>query len=58
MLSGEVNVVSGNNNIIFSKNKKFNVIDISDLFIVENDDMVLITKRENAEKIKDMKQMI
>lgn len=58
ILSGEINVVSGNNNIIFSKDKKFNIIDISDLFIVENDDMVLITKRANAEKVKDMKQMI
>ncbi len=58
ILSGEINVVSGNNNIIFSKDKKFNVIDINDLFIVENDDMVLITKRANVEKVRDMKQMI
>ena len=60
---GNNNYVKGNgimcnalNNIVFSQNKKIIMIDVSNLFCIETDEMILIGPQDNIKNIKEYRK--
>jgi len=53
-LDENVITVEANNNLVDTKNKLVALIGVDDLCIVETDDILLITKRNQAEKVKEI----
>lgn len=55
---GQIKSIESKNNIIVGKEKPVVVVGISDIFVVESDDIIFIGKKEHIEKIKEIKKMV
>lgn len=57
VVSGEVKPVNCKNNIIMGNKKPIMVVGLEDMFIVESDDVILITKKDHIKDIKELKSI-
>lgn len=55
---GKVKSIGSKNNILFSREKPMVVVGLSEVFVVESDDIIFVGKKEDIEKIKDIKKKI
>jgi mannose-1-phosphate guanylyltransferase/mannose-6-phosphate isomerase len=54
VIQGEVQTVDTHNSLLFSKKRLLATIGVSDLLVVETDDVILIAKKEEGQKVKEM----
>lgn len=52
---GEVKNIDGNNNLVVSSKKPIVIAGMDDVFVVESDEMILISNKENIENIKEIR---
>jgi mannose-1-phosphate guanylyltransferase len=50
--------IDGNNNILFSNEKRIVVVGMDNVFVVENEDVIYVGKTEDMSKMKDIKNLI
>lgn len=55
---GSIKNLHSFNNIVFSKAKPIVLAGLNDVFVVESEDMILIGRKEEIEKIKDIKKEV
>lgn len=55
---GDVNQLNTNNNLIISSTKKIIVSDIKDIYVIETDENIVIGKKSNIDKIKQIKESV
>ena len=55
---GDVNQLNTNNNLIISSTKKIIVSDIEDIYVIETDENIVIGKKSNIDKIKQIKESV
>ena len=55
---GDVNQLNTNNNLIISSTKKIIVSDIEDIYVIETDGNIVIGKKTNIDKIKEIKESV
>lgn len=55
---GDVNQLNANNNLIISSTKKIIVSDIEDIYVIETDESIVIGKKNNIDKIKEIKESV
>ena len=58
VLVGESKVVKANNNLVISSSNKVVVEGLSDIYVIESDDKIIVGLKENIESIKDLKEKI
>lgn len=52
---GEVKHISGKNNLVIVNNKKIIIDDLSDIYIIENNDELILGKIKNISRVKNFK---
>lgn len=57
VVSGEVKNINCKNNIIMGNKKPIMVVGLEDMFIVESDEVILITKKDYIKDIKELKSI-
>ncbi|MHC6178766.1 mannose-1-phosphate guanylyltransferase [Clostridium sp. JNZ X4-2] len=55
---GDIKSLRSNNNIVYSKDKPIVVVGLDDVFVVESDDIIFVGKKEDIERIKEIKKKI
>lgn len=55
---GDIKNLKGKNNLIFSSSKPIVLVGLEDMFVVESEDMVLIGKKDEIDKIKEIKHKV
>lgn len=55
LLKGNVKVINSKNNIVYANNKKIILLDIDDIICVDSEDCLIVSKKENIEKIHDLR---
>lgn len=58
VISGNVTVINSKSNIIIGSKKPIIISGIEDIFFVESDEAIIITKKSEMEKIKELKENI
>lgn len=57
ILLGDIKNVNGKNNLIVSSNMKVIIDNLDDIYVIENDGHLVIGKRENVNKVKELKDL-
>jgi mannose-1-phosphate guanylyltransferase len=52
---GDIKSLESSNNIVYSKDKPIVVVGLDDVFVVESDDIIFVGKKEDIERIKEIK---
>jgi len=52
---GKVEIINGKNNIVYGDSKKIILLDIEDLFVVDSSEAIIVTKKENMDKVHTLK---
>ena len=55
IIKGDVKVINSNNNVIYGNGKKIILYNVSDLFCIDSNDVVIIGKREDLDKVQTLK---
>ncbi|KZL89717.1 mannose-1-phosphate guanylyltransferase [Clostridium magnum] len=55
---GDIKNIEGSNNIVVSKEKPIVVVGLDDVFVVESDDIIFVGKKEDIERIKEIKKKV
>lgn len=55
---GDIKNIDGKNNIVVGNEKPIVVVGLSDVFVVESDDIIFVGKKEDIERIKEIKSRI
>lgn len=55
---GEIKNIEGCNNIVVGKEKPIVVVGLDDVFVVESDDIIFVGKKEDIERIKEIKKKV
>lgn len=55
---GKIKSIESKNNIVVGKEKPIVVVGLSDVFVVESDNIIFIGKKEDIEKIKEIKNKV
>lgn len=55
---GDIKNLKGKNNLIFSSSKPIVLVGLEDMFVVESEDMLLIGKKDEIDKIKEIKHEV
>lgn len=55
---GDIKNIDGKNNIIVGNEKPIVVVGLSDVFVVESDDIIFVGKKEDIERIKEIKKKV
>jgi len=55
---GNIKNIDGSNNIIVSNEKPIVVVGLNDVFIVESDEIIFVGKKEDIERIKEIKKRV
>jgi mannose-1-phosphate guanylyltransferase len=55
---GDIKSFRSNNNIVYSKDKPIVVVGLDDVFVVESDDIIFVGKKEDIERIKEIKKNV
>lgn len=55
---GDIKNLQGKNNLIFSSSKPIILVGLEDMFVVESENMVLIGKKDEIDKIKQIKHQV
>ncbi|MTK12798.1 MAG: mannose-1-phosphate guanylyltransferase [Clostridiaceae bacterium] len=55
---GEIKNIEGCNNIVVSKEKPIVVVGLDDVFVVESDEIIFVGKKEDIERIKEIKKRV
>ncbi|MDW8802593.1 mannose-1-phosphate guanylyltransferase [Clostridium sp. A1-XYC3] len=55
---GDIKNIEGSNNIVVSKEKPIVVVGLDDVFVVESDDIIFVGKKEDIERIKEIKNKV
>lgn len=55
---GRTSYVDGSNNMVISSGKQIIVDGLSDIYVIESDDKIIVGLKENIESIKDLKEKI
>jgi mannose-1-phosphate guanylyltransferase len=53
---GDIKYIQGSNNIVVSSRKPIVVIGMDDVFVVESDNVIIVSKKDNIERIKEVKK--
>lgn len=55
---GDIKNIDGKNNIVVGNDKPIVVVGLSDVFVVESDNIIFVGKKEDIERIKEIKKRI
>lgn len=55
---GEIKNIDGKNNIVVANGKPIVVVGLSDVFVVESDDIIFVGKKEDVKRIKEIKKKV
>jgi mannose-1-phosphate guanylyltransferase len=55
---GDIRSFRSSNNIVYSKDKPIVIVGLEDVFVVESDDIIFVGKKEDIERIKEIKKKI
>jgi mannose-1-phosphate guanylyltransferase len=55
---GDIKNIDGCNNIVVSKEKPIVVVGLDDVFVVESDEIIFVGKKEDIERIKEIKKRV
>jgi mannose-1-phosphate guanylyltransferase len=55
---GEIKHIEGCNNIVVGKEKPIVIVGLDDVFVVESDDIIFVGKKEDIERIKEIKRKV
>ncbi|NLU09047.1 MAG: mannose-1-phosphate guanylyltransferase [Clostridiales bacterium] len=55
---GDIRSLRSSNNIVYSENKPIVIVGLEDVFVVESDDIIFVGKKEDIERIKEIKGKI
>lgn len=55
---GDTKNLNSSNNIVFSKDKPIVVVGLDDVFVVESDDIIFVGKKNDIDRIKEIKKTI
>ncbi|URZ08125.1 mannose-1-phosphate guanylyltransferase [Clostridium felsineum] len=55
---GDIKNIDGKNNIVVGKKKPIVVVGLSEVFVVESDDIIFVGKKEDIERIKEIKKKV
>lgn len=55
---GDIKNIDGCNNIVVSKEKPIVVVGLDDVFVVESDEIIFVGKKEDIERIKEIKRKV
>lgn len=58
ILVGDITNLNSDNNIIIGNNKQIVIVGLHDIFVVENENMIFIGKKEHIEIIKEIKSRV
>ena len=57
IMKGNIEFSNSNNCVVYGGNKKIVLIDVDDLFFVEGEDTIVITKKHSMNKVKDFRKI-
>ena len=55
--SNNIIIKNSHNNILMSTSKRVIFVDVDDLLYIDSDEVVIITKKENIEKIAELRKL-
>ncbi|AAK81012.1 mannose-1-phosphate guanylyltransferase [Clostridium acetobutylicum] len=55
---GDIKSIDSKNNILVGKKKPIVVVGLSDVFVVESDDIIFVGKKDDIERIKEIKKKV
>ncbi|PJI08933.1 MULTISPECIES: mannose-1-phosphate guanylyltransferase [Clostridium] len=55
---GEIKSIDSKNNILVGKEKPIVVVGLSDVFVVESDDIIFVGRKDDIERIKEIKKKV
>lgn len=55
---GEIKSIDSKNNILVGREKPIVVVGLSDVFVVESDDIIFVGKKDDIERIKEIKKKV
>ena len=55
---GNISSLNSENNIIIATNNQIIIDDIKDIFVIENDGKIIVGKKENINKVKELKKIV
>ncbi|MBC2397111.1 mannose-1-phosphate guanylyltransferase [Clostridium tetanomorphum] len=55
---GEIKSIESTNSIVFSREKPIVVVGLDDVFVVESEDIIFVGKKDDIEKIKEIKSRV
>ncbi|KHD35734.1 mannose-1-phosphate guanylyltransferase [Clostridium acetobutylicum] len=55
---GDIKSIDSKNNILVGKKKPIVVVGLSDVFVVESDDIIFVGKKDDIERIKEIKKRV
>lgn len=55
---GDIKNIEGSNNIVVSRKKPIVVVGLDDVFVVESDEIIFVGKKEDIERIKEIKKKV
>ncbi|KAA8665323.1 mannose-1-phosphate guanylyltransferase [Clostridium sp. HV4-5-A1G] len=55
---GDIRSLGSSNNIVYSENKPIVIVGLEDVFVVESDDIIFVGKKEDIERIKEIKKNV
>lgn len=53
---GNINFVNGENNLVVATKQKIIINDLSDIYVIENDGQILLGKKDNISRVRELKQ--
>ncbi|MBC8061954.1 MAG: mannose-1-phosphate guanylyltransferase [Clostridiaceae bacterium] len=56
--TGETKSIDGKNNILISSNKKIVLVGLSNIFVVESDELIFIGSKDSIKDIKEIKNLV
>ena len=56
IIKGDVRTYNSSNNVVYGGNKKIILVDIDDIFCIESDDIIVIGKKENLNKVHELRK--
>ena len=55
---GDVNDLNSKNNIVISSSKKIVLSDLDDIYVIETDENIVIGRKDNIDKVKEIKESV
>jgi len=55
---GDIKIIGSKNNVVYSDEKKVVLLDVDNLFLIETNGVVIVTRKDNMDKVHTLRKMV